>query len=78
MPYYIFDVEQSSNAIIRKLTLLATYEGYPEAKVEIKKLRASQVSENRAFKMIFAESELQAEELLQEKREAPVLMEWEK
>jgi len=78
MPYYIFDIEQTSNAIIRKLTLKTTFESYREAKAEIRKLRASQTSRNGELKMIFAESELQAEELLQEKREAPVLMEWEK
>jgi hypothetical protein len=36
------------------------------------------VDDQHEWKMLFAESELQAEELLQEKREAPVLMEWEK
>ncbi len=78
MPYYIFDIEQASNAIVRKLTLLAAYKDYREAKVEVRKLRASHAPKTREFKIIFAESELQAEELLQEKREEPVLMEGEK
>jgi len=78
MPYYIFQIEQTSTAIVRKMALSSTFEQYRDAKLEIRKLRAAQVSETQEFKMIFAESELQAEELLQEKREAPILMEWEK
>ena len=78
MPYYIFQIEQTSTAIVRRLTLVTTFEDYRDAKVEIRKLRATGVPDNGEYKMIFAESELQAEELLQEKREAPILMEWEK
>ena len=78
MPYYIFQIEQTSTTIVRKMALVSAFENYRDAKVEIRKLRTMQASEIQEYKMIFAESELRAEELLQEKREAPILMEWEK
>jgi hypothetical protein len=37
-----------------------------------------QAVETETVKVIFAASELEAEELLMEKREAPILREWEK
>ncbi len=79
MPYYIFQVKQSSGSIVRQLQLASKFDDYRLAKSEIRKLRATQPQQNdEIWKMVFAESELQAEELLQEKREEPVLMEWEK
>lgn len=79
MPYYIYRSDLSAGALVKNLTLVGNYEQYKEAKSEIRKLRADiQHAETPEWKMVFAESELQAEELLQEKREAPVLMEWEK
>lgn len=64
---------------MKKLLLVNRFDQYRQAKSEIRRLRESQQPvEDRQWQMIFAESELQAEELLQEKRPAPVLMEWEK
>ncbi len=79
MPYYIYQIEQNVTAIVRKLSLVTEYEHYKDAKVAIRNLRArQQKGEDQQWKMVFADSELGAEELLQEKREAPILMEWEK
>ncbi len=79
MPYFIYQISHSAGAVVRNLTKVASYEGYRDAKFEIRNLRASaSKAEGPELKMVFAESELLAEELLQEKREAPVLMEWEK
>lgn len=79
MPYYIYQIEQSAGAVIKRLQLTYKCDDYRQAKVEIRKLRDKQPQQDKQqWKMVFAESELQAEELLQEKREAPVLMEWEK
>lgn len=79
MPYYIYQIEQSAGAVVKKLQLVNSFDNYKQAKSEIRRLRVSQQQlEDGQWQMIFAESELQAEELLQEKREAPVLMEWEK
>ena len=64
---------------MKKLTLVSKFDHYRQAKTSIHDLRASASTDDQhEWKMLFAESELQAEELLQEKREAPVLMEWEK
>lgn len=79
MPYFIYQISHSAGAIVKNLTMVTSFEGYREAKSEIQNLRTSDKNlEKPEWKMVFAESELQAEELLQEKREAPVLMEWEK
>lgn len=79
MPYFIYQIGHSAGAVVKNLTLVTSFEDYKEAKSEIRNLRASAKKVDGAeWKMVFAESELQAEELLQEKREAPVLMEWEK
>lgn len=79
MPYYIYQIDLSAGAVVRNLTLESSYEDYRQAKSEIRNLRAkAKEADSPEWKMVFAESELQAEELLQEKREAPILMEWEK
>ena len=79
MPYFIYQIGHSAGAVVKNLSLVSSFEDYREAKSEIKNLRASaNKMDTPEWKMVFAESELQAEELLQEKREAPVLMEWEK
>ncbi len=76
MPYFIYQIEQSAGAVVKKLQLINSFDNYRQTKLEIRKLREQ--AEDRLWQMIFAETELQAEELLQEKRQAPVLMEWEK
>ena len=79
MPYFIFQVTQTPGAVVKKLALINKFDTYRQAKSNIHELRESaQPGDKHEWKMVFAESELQAEELLQEKREAPVLMEWEK
>ena len=79
MPYFIYQISHSAGAVVKNLTMVTSYEGYREAKSEIRNLRAgAKKAGGPELKMIFAESELQAEELLQEKSEAHVLMEWEK
>ena len=82
MPYYIYQINQTPGSIVKNLKLLKNYEAFQQAKAEVRAMRktVSNVSKEDPIelKIIFAESELQAEELLQEKRETPVLMEWEK
>ena len=79
MPYYVYQVNQTTGSIVKNLKLLKQYDAFQQAKAEVRKLREAKSKEDQfEFKIIFAESELQAEELLQEKRETPVLMEWEK
>ena len=79
MPYFIFQINQTPGSLIKKLTLVNKFEHYRQAKTNIHDLRTkASPDDQQVWKMLFADSELQAEELLQEKREAPVLMEWEK
>jgi hypothetical protein len=77
--YYIYKITQGPSDIVSNLEKVDQYDNYKTAKQNIKQLRAQLAAEATHFyKIIFAESELQAEEMLMEKREAPVMMEWEK
>lgn len=79
MPYYIYRIDQAAGSMVKNLHLLNQYDAFQQAKSEVRNMREAMSEEDRfELKVIFAESELQAEELLQEKRETPVLMEWEK
>lgn len=79
MPYYIYQINQAAGSMVKKLNLLNQYDAFRQAKSEVRNMREAMSGEDRfELKIIFAESELQAEELLQEKRETPVPMEWEK
>ncbi len=79
MPYYIYSIQQGPTALVKTLEKLEEFEKFKEAKNRARELRAGDSpDETRQIKVIFAESELEAEEKLQEKREAPILTEWEK
>jgi hypothetical protein len=72
MPYYIYRITERP---IRMLEKLEQHEVYKEASTRAKELRKAEVwGENGQIKMIHAENELQAEDLLNEVREpAPQL-----
>ena len=72
MPYYIYHVTEFP---IRKLEKLEQYDVYREASARVKQLRAELTEGSPAMlKMIHAESELHAEDLLNQVREpAPEL-----
>ena len=77
--YFIYKVSQGPSDLIKSLDKLARHNSYKEAKLQVKQLRQEQASaETGQYKIIFAENELQAEEMLHEKREAPIVQEWEK
>lgn len=79
MPYFIYRIEQKPGQLVKKLTFNSRADSYKTAKSEVRTLRESIPDESEKFwKIVFAESELEAEELLHQKREKPVLMEWEK
>lgn len=78
MPYYVFKVTQPT-AIIKNLALQDNFDDYKTARALARQLRANAApGEQATYKLIFAASQLEAEESLQEKREQPILMEWEK
>ena len=79
MPYYLFRIaDQDRLGLVRKLDLQAVFDGFRDAGKEAKRLRRECAEEGVLYKVMFAESQLAAEELLLEKRERPVLMEHER
>jgi len=79
MPYYVYQVTPGPTNILKQLKLEATFELYREAKNYLKEQRKKLASDSRhSYQVVFAANALQAEEQLMEKREAPILQEWEK
>lgn len=76
--YYIYKISQGPGQVFKTLDKIDRFDNYKEAKQRIKSLRLEANEGNASYKIIFAENELAAEEMLQEKREAPVVEEWEK
>ena len=67
MPYYIYRVTPVGP--VRQLAKLSQFEVFKEASNEAKRLRReTELAAGEAIKTIFAENELQAEELLNEPR----------
>jgi hypothetical protein len=79
MPYYVFKITQPT-PILKNLKLLEQFEVYKEARDFTREMRATVPLEGGGitFKLVHAVTELGAEELLMEKREETVVMEWEK
>lgn len=79
MAYFLYKITDSSGInLVKQLELISSYEKFREAKLKARELRAEVPEEGFQYKIIFADSELHAEELLMEKREQPVLMEHER
>ena len=69
MPYFVYKIE---NFPVRQLEHLAHFDSFKEASAEAKARRTTMpLSEGQIVKVIFAESELEAEDLLSQVREAP-------
>ena len=79
MPYYLFKISVLDNHdLIKHLELLLSCDAFKPAQSEARKLRAEQSKDGVTYKVMFAENQLAAEEILLEKREKPVLMEYER
>jgi len=79
MPYYLYKIASSDRlGLVKQLELLEVYDAFKSAKREAKRLRAEQPLEGVSYKVMFADTQLAAEEKLLEKREKPVLMEYER
>ncbi len=79
MPYYLYKISsRGSIDLIKQLELLEVYDAFKAAKREAKRLRGDLPLEGGSYKVMFAQTQLEAEEKLQEKREKPVLMEYER
>ena len=79
MPYYIYKITAGPTALVKTLEKLEQHDSFKEAKARARTMRASiGASDAPQIKVMFADTELEAEEKLMEKREAPILREWEK
>jgi len=79
MPYYLYKITARDELdLVKQLELLQVHDDFRPAKTEAKKLRAQATEDGVVYKVMFAENQLAAEELLLEKREKPVLMEYER
>ena len=70
MPYYLYEIVEQP---IRRLTRIGQYPSFKEAGAEAKQLRAAGTYAG-TVKVIFADNELQAEDLLSQVREAPPMI----
>jgi len=76
MPYFVFKYQDNK---FRSVDHMDTFETYKEAKALVKGLRVKHSPENpNTYKVVFAQDMLEAEMLVLEKRDAPILREWEK
>jgi len=79
MPYFIYKITSGSAGDIKNLEFLDKYEEFKQAKKIIREKREEIGADDRiTVKMIFAETEFEAEERLSHNRQAPILREWEK
>ena len=79
MPYYLYKISSRKGLdLIKNLELVNQFDSFKEAKKITKKLRVEQGDQSYIYKIMFAENQLLAEEKLLEKRDKPVLMEYER
>jgi hypothetical protein len=79
MPYYIYKIIAGPTDLLKTLEKMEQYDSFKEARQRARNLRAGMTDDdNYTVKVMFADSELAAEEKLMEKREQPILREWEK
>ena len=79
MPYYVYKISTLEGIdLVKNLQLLNQFDSFKEAKTTAKKLRSEKEMEHYLIKVMFADNQLSAEEQLLEKREKPILMEFER
>ncbi len=79
MPYFVFRITPGSTPLVKDLDLLDQFDRFQDAKRFARARRAELEPDSRVtIKVMFAASQLEAEEKLQEHREPPILQEWEK
>jgi hypothetical protein len=78
MPYYVFKITQPTE-LIKNLSLQESFEKYRDARELARSIRKElPLDSGITVKMLFAVNQLAAEEVLMEKREEKVVLEWEK
>ncbi len=79
MQYFIYKITAGPTSLVKTLDMLEEHASFKAAKQSARDLRAElDESAGESIKIIFAENQLDAEEKLMIKREAPILREWEK
>ena len=79
MPYYLFKISRPEGMkLVKNLELLGVEESFRLASKSAKSMRSADESDLFDYKVMFAENQLSAEEQLQEMRDKPVLMEFER
>lgn len=79
MPYYVYKITDGPTQMIKNLEKLEEHDTYKGARNSARAMRADlPAGATETIKVMFADNELHAEEQLMEKREAPILREWEK
>jgi len=80
MPYYVYKMTATEGmALVKNLVLMDQFETFKQAKNYARDERAKlDAADNIVIKVMFAENQLRAEELLLEHREKPIVMEHEK
>lgn len=78
MPYYVYKITQPT-PILKNMEKVEQFDEYRAARDYARGLRSDMPANSGIqIKVMFAATELEAEEQMQEKREQPILMEWEK
>ncbi|MDH5393263.1 MAG: hypothetical protein OEY11_08775 [Gammaproteobacteria bacterium] len=78
MPYFVYKITDGATNFIKNLEKLNEFETYKDAKLNCREARKNMAEPGVNIKVIFADNTLHAEELLMEKRDQPILQEWEK
>jgi len=79
MPYYIYRITPGPTNLLKTLEKLEQHDSYKDARNSARNMRSTVAEgDNLIIKVMFAGSELEAEQQLMEKREEPILREWEK
>ena len=76
MPYFIYKINKQEGK--DKIEKLDSYISFKEARDKVRKIRANLTNDTVIAKIIFADSQQEAEAKLGEKRTPPILKEWEK
>lgn len=74
MAYFVYRITSGPTELIKNLELLESFDAFREAKLFARDLREKQEeTDQSSIKVIFADSQLHAEELLSEHREPRLL-----
>ena len=77
--YYVYKISPTIAKLVKPMELINEFETYKEARNFAREQRQNPGNDAiDAYKVIFADNPLDAEEKLSEVREQPILKEWEK